>query len=297
MNYTLHQLQVFLEVVRQQSITKAAEEMHMTQPALSIQLKNFQMQFDFPLTEVIGRKLYITDFGQSIAGIAENVVKEAEAILYKTKEYKGLFTGKLRISSASTGKYVIPYFLEGFLQQYGGVDLLLDVNNKIKVVNTLRNNEIDFALVSVVPDDLAVNEEPLIENRIYLMGKKSKLDTNTPFIYREPGSATRLAMDHYLKKSNKRKRLELTSNDAVKQAVIAGLGYSLIPLIGSKNELINKELHIISSKNLPIITTWKLIWLKDKKLSPVAQEYLNYIIKEKNQILKRHFSWYLNFQT
>ena len=110
MNYTLHQLRIFLEVVQQQSITRAAEEMHMTQPALSIQLKNFQSQFDVPLTELIGKKIYITDFGLSIAELAENVLKEADAIRYKTKEYSGLLTGKLKISSASTGKYLIPYF-------------------------------------------------------------------------------------------------------------------------------------------------------------------------------------------
>ena len=110
MNYTLHQLQVFLEVVRQKSITKAAEELYMTQPALSIQLRNFQNQFDIPLTEVIGRKLYITDFGQSIAEIAENILKEADELKYKTKEYGGLLTGKLRISSASRPLRSLQFF-------------------------------------------------------------------------------------------------------------------------------------------------------------------------------------------
>ena len=138
MNYTLHQLNIFLEVVKQQSITKAAEEMHMTQPALSIQLKNFQRQFDQPLTEVHARKLYITDFGHSIAEIAQNVIREAEAIQYKTKEYDGLLTGKLKISSASTGKYVMPYFLSGFMESNPGVDLIMDVTNKAAVIKNLE---------------------------------------------------------------------------------------------------------------------------------------------------------------
>jgi DNA-binding transcriptional LysR family regulator len=234
MNYTLHQLQVFLEVVRHQSITRAAEELFMTQPALSIQLKNFQNQFDIPLTEVVGRQLYVTDFGQAIAELAENVIKEADAIKYKTKEYGGLFSGKLRISTASTGKYVIPYFLSAFAQKHSGVDLLLDVANKIKAISSLKNNEIDFALVSVVPDEISVYEKILIENRLYLVGKSRKYKKNLPFIFREDGSATRLAMDKYLKLGKQRKRIELMSNEAVKQAVIAGLGYSLIPLIGMK---------------------------------------------------------------
>ncbi len=296
MNYTLHQLQVFLEVVQQKSITKAAEELFMTQPALSIQLKNFQNQFDIPLTEVIGRKLHITDFGYSIAELAENVLKEADAIKYKTKEYGGLFSGKLRISSASTGKYVIPYFLSPFLRKYNGIDLILDVTNKINVINSLKNNEIDFALVSVLPSEIEVNEVHLIKNQLFLVGNTNKYDKKLPFIFREEGSATRSAMDRYLKLEKKRKRIELTSNEAVKQAVLAGLGYSLIPLIGIKNELLNKELHIIPLKGLPIENTWRLIWLKNKKLSPVAQEFLDYIEKEKEEIITDHFQWYNDFE-
>ncbi len=298
MNYTLHQLQIFLEVVRHKSITKAAEEMNMTQPALSIQLKNFQGQFDVPLTEIIGRKLFITDFGKSIANIADNIIKEANALKYKTKEYEGLFTGKLRISSASTGKYVIPFFLNDFMNKNSGIDLVLDVTNKSAVIRSLKNNEVDFALVSVIPEEVEVVEEPLLENRLFLVGNKTSFDKNLPFIFREEGSATRQAMNNYLKKNlPTRKRIELTSNEAVKQAVIAGLGYSLIPLIGIRNELKNKELYIIPSKTLPIVTQWRMIWLKDKKLSPVAQAYLDYIREEKEKIIAKNFSWYLNYKT
>jgi len=296
MNYTLHQLQVFIEVVRQKSITKAAEELFMTQPALSIQLKNFQNQFDIPLTEVIGRQLHVTDFGLSIAELAENVLKETDAIMYKTKEYKGLLTGKLRISSASTGKYVIPYFLGPFVQKHPGIDLILDVTNKIKTVKSLRNNEIDFALVSVLPTDLEVNQEPLIENRLYLLGNTKDYNKKMPLIFREEGSATRMLMDKYFKMGKQRKQIELTSNEAVKQAVIAGLGYSLIPLIGTKNELLNEEVHILPFKGLPIITNWQLIWLKNKKLSPVAQEFLHFIQQQKGKIMEEQFDWYLDFK-
>jgi DNA-binding transcriptional LysR family regulator len=115
MNYTIHQLQIFLKVIQKQSITKASEELFMTQPAVSIQLKNFQDQFDIPLTEVIGRQLYITDFGREIAVIAERIIQELDNINYKTQAYQGIMTGRLSISAASTGKYVIPYFLSGFL--------------------------------------------------------------------------------------------------------------------------------------------------------------------------------------
>ncbi len=110
MNYTLHQLQVFLKVTQTQSITKASEELHLTQPAVSIQLRNFQEQFDIPLTEVVGRKLFITDFGKEIAIAAERILNEVNAINFKTLAYKGQLTGRLKLSVVSTGKYVIPYF-------------------------------------------------------------------------------------------------------------------------------------------------------------------------------------------
>ena len=295
MNFTLHQLQIFLEVAEQQNITKAAEIMYMTQPALSIQLKKFQQQFEIPLIEKIGKKMYLTDFGISIAEIAENILKEADALQYKTREYKGLLIGKLKISSASTGKYVIPYFLSDFIHKYPGIDLKLDVSNKTAVMKNLSNNEIDFALVSVVPEKLAVQEEILLENKLFLTGNSKKFDKRKPLIYREPGSATRMAMDAFFKDPTSRKSIELTSNEAVKQAVIAGLGYSIIPLIGIRNELSNQQLHIIPKRGLPIKTYWRLIWLRDKKLSPIAQAYLDYIRTEKDNIIQEHFASYLDF--
>ncbi len=292
MNFTLHQLQIFIEVARLKSITRAAEEMHMTQPALSIQLKNFQSQFDIPLIEIIGKKLYVTDFGESILVIADNIIKEADSLRYKTKEYEGLLTGKLRISSASTGKYVIPYFLSAFIQKHPGIDLKLDVSNKTSVLNNLKKNEVDFAFVSVVPEKLDINEELLLDNRLYLVSNKPKKQKNRSLIFREDGSATRAAMEKYYGDSKGRKSLELTSNEAVKQAVIAGLGDSIIPLIGIKNELASKQLHVLKSKGLPITTYWRLIWLKNKTLSPIAQAFLNYLSEEKENIIKKEFSWY-----
>jgi len=291
MNFTLHQLQILLEVSRQDSLTKAAKEMYMTQPAISIQLKNLQSQFEIPITEKIGKKVYLTDFGKYMVEVAKNILREADAIQYKTKEYKGLLTGKLKISSASTGKYVIPYFLSSFIHQYPGIDLTLDVSNKSTVIQNLKDNEIDFALVSVLPDQLEVMEEILVENKLYFIGNTEKTQKDKPLIYREEGSATRMAMDRYFSKKAKRKSIALTSNEAVKQAVMAGLGQSIIPLIGMKNELANKQVFIIPSKGLPISTYWRLIWLKSKKLSPIAQAYLNFIKEEKESIITDCFGW------
>jgi DNA-binding transcriptional LysR family regulator len=295
MNYTIHQLHIFLKVNQTQSITRASEELFMSQPAVSIQLKKLQDQFDIPLTEVIGRQLYITEFGKEIAVIAERIIQELENINYKTRAFQGIMTGKLSISAASTGKYVIPYFLSDFLDKHKGIDLLLDVTNKTKVVESLKKNEIDFALVSVLPDKLSIEEEVLIENKLYLLGSEMERVENKPLIYREEGSATRMSMESYFasRVGEQRKQMELTSNEAVKQAVIAGLGYSIMPLIGLKNELLNGQIHILEAEGLPIKTEWRLIWLKGKKLSPVAQTYLDFVRTQKQKILVEKFDWYL----
>ena len=156
MNYTLHQLQVFLKVADLKSITKAAEELFLSQPAVSIQLKNFQDQFEIPLYEIIRRQLYVTDFGNEIARAAENIIDEVYAINYKTLEYKGLLSGKLKVCAVSTGKYVMPYFLTDFIKCHENIDLNLDVTNKLMVLASLQKNEVDFALVSILPKDINI---------------------------------------------------------------------------------------------------------------------------------------------
>jgi DNA-binding transcriptional LysR family regulator len=306
MNYTLHQLQVFAKVVQLKSITKASEALHMTQPAVSIQIKKFQDQFEIPLTEVVGRKLYITDFGMEIYKMSEKVINEVIAINYKTMAYKGNLSGRLILSVVSTGKYVAPYFLSDFIKQNEGVDLIMDVTNKSHVINSLQNNEIDFALVSVLPNGIKVYDEILLENELYIIGNKNQKKiskpitkteiTKMPLIFREPGSGTRLVMEQFFKKQkiNIPKKMELTSNEAVKQAVIAGLGNSVMPLIGIRNELLNGDLQIIPALGFPIKSKWHLIWLKEKKLSPIAAAYIDYVRKNKDKVLKEHFSWINN---
>lgn len=307
MNYTLHQLQVFLKITELKSITKASEALFLSQPAVSIQLKKLQDQFSIPLTEVVGRQLYVTDFGEEIAEAAQKILNEVEAINYKTLAFKGQIAGRLKISVVSTGKYVMPYFLSDFTNQNRGVDLVMDVTNKNSVVKSLENNEVDFSLVSVIPHQLNLNRVELMENKLYLIGgtkekfnrkvSKNKILETYPLLYREDGSATRNAMEAYIEnqKINNPKKMELTSNEALKQAVIAGLGYSIMPLIGIKNELKNGDLQIIPYKGLPIVTNWNLVWQKSKKLSPTALAYLDFIKLEKDRIISDSFAWYKNY--
>jgi DNA-binding transcriptional LysR family regulator len=297
-------LQVFLKVVQTQSVTKASEELYLTQPAVSIQLKNFQDQFDIALTEVVGRRIYITDFGYEIAEAAEKIINQVNAINYKTLAYKGQLTGRLKISVVSTGKYVMPFFLSDFMKKNVGVELFMDVTNKNKVVESLEKNEVDFALVSILPTTLNVEKLDLLRNKLYLVGntkttfakgvQTKNIFKDLPLIFREKGSGTRQTMEYFFEKNNISvvKKMELTTNEAVKQALLAGLGFSIMPLIGIKNELFNKELQIIPIKGLPIKTTWSLIWNKSKNHSPAALAFLEYLKKEKSTIVQQQFDWY-----
>ncbi len=287
MNYTLNQLRIYLKITQTLSITKAANELNLTQPALSIQLKNFQQQFEYPLIEVIQKKIHVTGLGKEIAKAAESIINEVDNINYTSQNYKNKLAGHLKISIISTGKYIMPFFLNSFLKENEKIDLTMDVTNKSKVLKSLAENEIDFALVSDMPENINVAQYKLIENTLFLFGNK-EIDVKKPIdqilektsiIFREIGSDTNEVMDKFFKKLKirPRKKLELTSNEAVKQAVIAGLGISIMPLIGSRNEIERGDLKIIPAIGLPIKTAWRLIWLKEKKLSPIAASYLKYL--------------------
>ncbi|WP_420574193.1 LysR family transcriptional regulator [Kordia sp.] len=303
MNYTLHQLKVFVEIVKKQSITKASEALFLTQPAVSIQLKKFQDQFPLPLTEVVGRKLYVTNFGKEIAVTAQKILDEVSTIDHKTKEYQGKLAGKLTLTCVSTGKYVMPYYLSGFVNQHAGIDFTIDVTNKQNVVKDLEENKVDFALVSVLPSHLNLETLPLLKNSLYLVGGKERENNRKgkivdifqeqPLLYREKGSATRNAMENFIdgKNVSVQKKIELTSNEALKQAVIAGLGYSIMPLLGIKNAVDKGDIKVIKHKGLPIHTQWNLVWLKNKSLSPVATAFIEYLQAEKHVIKQKYFDW------
>jgi len=300
MNYTLHQLRIYLKVTETLSITKTAEKLNLTQPAISIQLKNFQDQFDYPLIEIINKKIQVTGLGREIAIAAESIINEIDNINYKSQNYKNKLAGHLKIAIVSTGKYIMPYFLGEYLKQNSGVDLTMDVTNYSKVLSSLLEYEIDFALISHDPENLKFEKFDLISNDLFLVGGNTitapangdKAITDSTFLFREEGSRTRLVMENFISKNKIKikKKIELTSNEAVKQSIIAGLGLSIMPIIGIRNELEKELLKIIPIKGLPIQTTWRLIWLKEKKLSPIAESYLNYLKKEKEAIIQKYFS-------
>jgi DNA-binding transcriptional LysR family regulator len=239
-----------------------------------------------------------------IARSAEKILAEVEDITHHTSRFRGKLAGRLKLSIVSTAKYVMPYFLSDFMATYPDVDLVMDVTNKTRVIESLENNEVDFSLVSVLPEQLDLERVELMRNKLYLVGgtvtdrnprtSARKLLMNRPILFREQGSATRDAMERFLVKQEipTFKKIELTSNEALKQAIVAGLGCSIMPLIGIKNELRNGDLEIIKMRGLPITTHWNLVWRKAKKPSPVAEAYLAFIKEEKERIILEQFGWF-----
>jgi DNA-binding transcriptional LysR family regulator len=307
MNYTLRQLEIFSKIAEFQSVTRASEALFLSQPAVSIQLKKLQDQFSIPLFEVVGRQIYITEFGKEIAESAGRVLDEVHAISYKSLAHKGKLAGELKMAIVSTAKYVMPYLLADFIRDNDGVELIMDVTNKETVIRSLENNEVDFAMVSSVPQNINIERIELMKNKLFLVGGKQYTTVNNeitkkdfeqlPLIFRERGSATRLAMEDYIKsrKISAYKKMELTSNEAVKQAVIAGLGVSIMPLIGIKNSLNMVDLKIIPAKGLPIETNWNLIWLSSKKLSHVAKAFVQHINNDIDKIKGEYFGWFEDY--
>ncbi|WP_029489379.1 LysR family transcriptional regulator [Ochrovirga pacifica] len=305
MNYTLHQLKVFLKVVELKSITKASEALYLTQPAVSIQIKKLQDQFELPLTEVIGKQLYITEFGKVLATKCEKIIEAADEIKDTVSQYKGVVTGKLKISVVSTGKYVIPFFIKPFMDLYPEVEISVNVSNKNRVIKDLQNNATDFALVSIIPEGLKLKKIELMENKLYFASKNTAVNRlQTPkdlekvnLLFRESGSATRDVMEQYLKEHNVQVKnaMELVSNEAIKQAIYADVGCSLMPIIGLRLALKNKEIKVHKLEGLPMVTKWNLVYLSEKKLTTAHQAFINTIRQKKEELIHEHFNWSLEY--
>ena len=308
MNLTIHQLKAFQAIAKYQSITRAAEAMNMTQPAVSIQLKNLQEQFEVPLTEIIGKKIHITEFGQELVDTADRIFAELGQIEEKMLELKGLLGGKIRISAVSTGKYIIPYLMADFMKIYPHVEISLKVSNRYNVLAHLQENTTDLALVSIWPSDFDLDSIPLAENKWYLAcspEKKSSYEhyikqgdwTKIPFVLREKGSGTRTMMEKFFaeREIHVESKLELATNEAVKQAVMAGLGASILSNFSMAREIKDERIALLEYPGLPLKADWKLIWLKQKKHSPAVKAFIRWLSENREKILSNHFPNLLSF--
>jgi LysR family transcriptional regulator, low CO2-responsive transcriptional regulator len=288
---TLHQLKVFEAAARHGSFTRAAEELFLTQPTVSMQIKQLTKSVGLPLFEQVGKRLFLTEAGRELFVTCRQIFETIAQFEMKVADLKGLKQGQLRLAVITTAKYFIPRLLGPFCQLYPGIDISLQVTNHERIVERMANNLDDLYIMSQVPDHMDVNFQPFLENPLVvfapanhpLAGEKDipiERLVDEPFIMREPGSGTRRTVqqlfdEHGLKVKVK---LELGSNEAIKQAIAGGLGISVL----SRHTLIpdnTAEFAILNVQNFPIKRTWFMVYPSGKQLSIVARTYFEYLLE------------------
>jgi LysR family transcriptional regulator, low CO2-responsive transcriptional regulator len=287
---TLRQLELFEAIARLGSFTRAAEELYLTQPTVSMQIKKLTDTVGLPLFEQIGKKIYLTDIGHELhrtcLGISE-LLSNFEMI---TADMKGLKTGKLRLSVVTTAKYFAPRLLGSFCQQYPGVDVSLKVSNRERVLERLANNQDDLYILGQPPLDADVVAEAFLENLLVViapashpLAKKKKIPlemlSSESFLLREPGSGTRMATERLFDEMGIKPkiRMELGSNEAIKQAVIGGLGISVLSRHTLELHTPTKQFVVLDVKGFPIKRHWYFVYPAGKQLSIIARTFADHL--------------------
>lgn len=291
MNITFRQLKVLLAVAKHQSITGAAQACHITQPSVSMQIKSLSDEVGLPLYEVLGKKVFLTAAGEALANTAKAIEDEMAFFEQSISAMKGHTQGQLRIAIASTAKYFVPRMLGDFYKHYPEIDISFEVLNRDGVVNRLRNNADDLYILSIPPKDIELEHHAFLENPLVIIAplahpllskkkvKRQHLE-NELFILREMGSGTRLTCNAFFEKHQffPKVRLELGSNEAIKQAVAGGLGLAIISKHALTQDLEREGLAILPVENFPLISNWWILYPKGKRLSPIASVFLQHLI-------------------
>ncbi|AHJ30338.1 LysR substrate-binding domain-containing protein [Nodularia spumigena CS-584] len=294
---TLHQLKVFEAAARHSSFTRAAEELFLTQPTVSMQIKQLTKSVGLPLFEQVGKRLFLTEAGRELFATCRQIFETIAQFEMTVADLKGLKQGQLRLAVITTAKYFVPRLLGPFCQLYPGIEISLQVTNHEGILERMNNNMDDLYIMSQVPENLDVNYEPFLDNPLVVfapvnhpLAKEKNIPierlTNEPFIMREPGSGTRRAVqqlfDEYGVKV--KVKLELGSNEAIKQAIAGGLGISVL----SRHTLMpdSSEFSILDVEHFPIKRTWYMVHPPGKQLSIVARTYYEYLLEAAKKLVE-----------
>jgi DNA-binding transcriptional LysR family regulator len=294
---TLHQLAVFEAVARHGSFTRAAEELYITQPTVSSQIKQLTQAAGLPLFEQIGKRLYLTETGKELLTTCQDIFHRLENFEMKVADLKGTKQGRLSLAVITTAKYFAPRLLGSFCEKYPGIDVSLTVTNHQEIVKRMTDNQDDLYILSQPPEDLDISSQPFLDNPLvvlapknhHLAGRKNipiKALNDQPFIMREPGSGTRVAVQNLFAKNkvSVKVRLELGSNEAIKHAIAGGLGISVLSQHCLTTETNNSELAILDVQNFPIMRRWYVTYLSGKQLSIIAQTFLEFLLVESKKM-------------
>ena len=290
---TLHQLSILTVLARHQNMTKAAAELHMTTPALSIQIKQMSETIGMPLHEQIGKRLYLTEAGKCVELAARDVLERLEGLSTELAEMQGLEKGVLKLSIITTAKYFVPRLLGDFCRSHPGIEVALEVLNRDQCLARLNQNLDDLYIMGQPPDNLDVVAEPFTDNPLVVVAPKGhplEKKKNIPpgdlaeesFIMREQGSGTRLTTEQFFAshKVQLKTRMTLGSNEAVKQAVAGGLGLAVLSQHALTLDHSSGAFTILDVKGFPIMRHWYAIYPKGKHVSTVTQKYLQYLKSE-----------------
>ncbi|GAB4510713.1 MAG: LysR family transcriptional regulator [Sulfuricaulis sp.] len=298
MHLTLRQLKVFESVARHLNFTRAAEELFLTQPAVSMQVKLLEKQLGLALFEQMGKSVHLTEAGQEVLGYARNISQQLDELESVLNSLKGLSGGKLRISVATTANYFIPTLLGTFSRRYPEVTISLDVTNRETLLQQLTENTVDLVIMGQPPASLDVEAEAFMENPLVIvappehaLAKQKKIPLkrlqDEVFLVREPGSGTRSAMERFFteREIQLKTGMEVGSNEAIKQSVQAGLGLGLLSRATIEQELELKRLTELDVAEFPIMRHWYVMHRKGKRLSGAAEVFKKFILKEARALI------------
>lgn len=297
MNVTFRQLRLFLALAETGSVSGAARAMHVTQPTASMQLKEITESVGLPLYEVVARRVHLTQAGLELARTARRIAAEWEAFGQTVDGIKGITRGRLKVAVVSTAKYFVPRLLGHFCARHPDVEISLEVLNRDGVVQRLHDNLDDFYIMSRPPSELDLEDEVFMPNPLVLIASAShplarRKDLSlqdlrgSRFILREQGSGTRMAADAFFRKQRYAPtlRLELGSNEAVREAVAGGLGLAVISLHALAAKPSTQGVAVLDVHGFPIDSQWHIVYPKGKRLSPIAEVFRQQLLAQSTQL-------------
>ena len=299
MHLTLRQLKVFETVARHLNYTRASQELHLTQPAVSMQVKLLEGSLGAPLFEQLGKRIHLTEAGQEVLGYARSITQQLDELEGVLNRLKGLGGGRLRISVASTANYFIPTLLGSFSRNFPDVTVSLDVTNRETLLRQLGENTVDLVIMGQPPTEADVEAMPFLDNPLVVVAPPdhtlarqkhislARLQEET-FLVRESGSGTRIAMERFFNERGMRLKtgMEVGSNEAIKQSVQAGLGLGLLSHATIEQELALKRLVVLDVEDFPIMRHWYIVHRRGKRLSPTAEAFKEFLLKDAMALLR-----------
>ncbi len=293
MHVTLRQLRVFEAVARHLSYTQASRELHLSQPAVSMQVRQLEDDLGLPLFEKLGKRTELTEAGRELYQYSRSINRALQEMEEVMESLKGVSRGRLSIAVASTVNYFAPKLLAVFHQRYPGINLRLDITNRESLVRALEANTVDLVLMGLPPEEVEVESEAFMANPLVVIARPDHplaqqraipLDglAEEVFVIREPGSGTRLAMERFFTEHRMTLRhgMQMTRNEAVKQSVRSGLGLSVVSLHTIELELETGRLVVLDVVGFPLDRQWHLVYRRGKRLSPAARAFRDFVIEE-----------------